>query len=155
MLFFHCHVGFPGCTLAETNSKLFTKNRPNLAKKKTKTQGSFPFSSMFRWLLLLVLGRVTPKAAPFLKVVTFLLLGRPTSFQQVWAWFWRKAPGMIFQCSKLSLLQSKSQKIHSAGQIMATSPQNVADGNPLISGKSRLVKYYYIWPDSGKLSLLL
>ena len=44
------------------------------------------------------------------------------------------------------------KSIHS-GQIIATShdlgPQKVAfrKGNPLISGKSRLVKYYSIWLD--------
>ena len=58
---------------------------------------------------------------------------------------WQR-PGILFQ------------DIHDSGQIIATSrdrktPQMVVivrEMGPLISGKSRLVKYDFIWPDDSK-----
>lgn len=55
---FHCYVSLPGCTLAEANSKLATKNGPNLATKNQKPkEGGFPLASFFRGFLLLVCFR--------------------------------------------------------------------------------------------------
>ena len=57
--------------------------------------------------------------------------------------------------SQLLLLDLCSDTMKLVGLIIATEnttdfPQKVAfwKGNPLISGISRLVKYYFIWPDT-------
>ena len=40
-------------------------------------------------------------------------------------------------------------RTHTSGQIIATSLRKGNQGNPLILGKSGLVKYYSIWPDTS------